>query len=617
MQITSPELSFLNFNQTTENGCLTEDLQPLEVCDNLKIKAQINVITESDLEAETNPIFIGICDDSCNVVYENDIQIEPICSKYKFKTLFEDDEEIGTDNQYNLCSEDEPIEQINFEPNPFDLITSTDLTFVQSFTYAGALINVTYRQLQLYCEGNVYVINWSITQTDGYVYSQVGNVYYVSILFGTTLSERIRLRQFLQAVFDVNHGTTTTFDLGTNTMTIANIPSGSYISNYAFASSINTVTTSTNSQLWMHWNNGSIIYYSSTSIPSEVSFSFEQTLTDSQPYQFYFDLFSFYNDFEIEITIDDGVSNTVIFNGVPHLGNSTIDTFYSPTLSGIHTIKIEIINVSGHTSGFEIRNISKQLTLIYNVTSSVSIDGYAPIPVGLYSKKELKDKISELLGINFECEFISCCEIPNIEFEITTEDGYFVYFLTKYWQKGYINFPEVDTNVVGGKCFTYCILDSADNVIACSNLFRITNDCCYISGIEYSNKEDAFGFSYPNGISNYIQLPFFLHSPNPQIKEKVYRQTNGEYRRLSADIEKEYEVETDYMDELTHDKLIVSLKHDKVRITSNRLGFTEDMVQQGDYKIDWNSKIDFTAKAEFSLRKYFNGKNNNCEDGCN
>jgi hypothetical protein len=153
-------------------------------------------------------------------------------------------------------------------------------------------------------------------------------------------------------------------------------------------------------------------------------------------------------------------------------------------------------------------------------------------------------------------------------------------------------------------------------LVACSNLFEKVEDCCFVTKIEYSNNEDAFGFTYPTGVTNSVNFPFFLHSPQYPTTEKIYKQTNGQYRRLSADIEKEYECETDYIQESYHDKLITALKHDTLIVTSNRLGFTTQMSQQGDYSPDWNSKIEFTSKAEFKLKKYFNGKNSNCGANC-
>lgn len=240
--------------------------------------------------------------------------------------------------------------------------------------------------------------------------------------------------------------------------------------------------------------------------------------------------------------------------------------------------------------------------------------GYVEIPVGTYSRQELKALISAGLGFEFDCQFTTCCDVPKISFETQpVEETTLTYELTEYWNKGFIDYPD---NPITDTCFTYVILDSEKEVIACSNEFTSNVDCCFISTIEYGNNEDAFGFSYPAGVTNMIQLPFYPNQPQYKTKEDIYRTTGGRYRRLNADIEKEWACETDYMATDIHDKLITALKHDYVRIVSERFGIDDEVVQDGDYEVDWNEPTDFDAKAEFKVKKYFNGKNTNCGSGC-
>ncbi len=604
MNITSPELSFLSFNPEIQQDCNTDIELALPVCDTLAVKAQILVDTETDT-LTTDKLYVAICDDSCNVLLDENIEVQPICSKYKFYTTFEEFE-VPVSNEYNLCNtaNEEPTTVFSLDSNPFDLVTSSDLAF-------DVLTSPIGYQLQIYCEGKIYIIEWGLTSGVNYDYTITDSIYFVKVKLGTGLAMKLNLRNFFTQVFDVNHSTTSS--LASDTITIANIPASTYINNYLFADNVTTVTASTYIGQYFYWNANQINY---TSIGTALAplFSFETSLTSANSYNFKYYYTGIYNDMVGTVTIDDGINPPTVENVSFDSYDGTLDIPFTAAATGTHTVTIEITDFAGHKNGLSIQKIEQYNTLFYNVTNNIS----ANVPVGVYSRDELIALISSLLGFTFDCEFISCCEVPAIEFEITLPDDDTIYNfkLSTYWQKGYIDYPETSIDTIASNCFTYGILNASKEVIACSNLFRKETDCCYISRIEYGNNEDAFGFSYPTGITNMVNMPFFLSSPNYQVKEEVYRQTDGTYKRITADIEKEYEVETDYMSEFMHDKLIVALKHDTVIVTSNRLNFESQVSQQGDYKIDWNSKIDFSAMAGFKLRKYFNGKNNNCGTNC-
>lgn len=599
LNIISPEFSFLDFNYIEPDGCDAESLASLPVCNDLGIKAQIEIETDVDLSTDV-PLYVAILDQDCNIIYDDDIEITPICSKYKFYTDFEG-EEVPESNPYNLCydGEFEVLFTEDFSENPFDLVTSDDLSFELTF--------VIQEFFQLYIEEKIYLFERS---TD-YPYSinTVGNINYVSFGgYGAFPDNQANFLQFLNEVIDANHGTTST--LSTDTFTIANIPAGSYLNNaYGFINTITTVTASTNIGEGFYYDGVKLVSYNT--LPS-----YEFTVTTTEPYYLLsLDYVCQYSDFTGNVIIDDGISPITVpitFD----LGAGTLLAGFMPT-PGLNSIKIEIDD-NAHGSGLTIDNIEVTETVKFNVTASEGGYGYEQVPLGTYYGTQLNDVISELLGIDFDCEFTSCCTVPFVQFTVTmdNEDVAFTYELMSYWQKGFIEFPELDLDEISEDCFTYGILDYEKNLIACSNLFHKETDCCYVTKIEYSNNEDAFGFSYPDGVTNTINFPFFLFSPKYPTTEKIYRQTNGIYKRLSADIEKEYECETDYIHEGLHDKLITALKHDTLIVTSNRLGFTDQMCQQGDYSPNWNSKIDFTSKAEFKLRKYFNGKNNNCGENC-
>lgn len=605
MNIISPEFSFLDFNYIDNDVCDNEQIASLPVCNDLSIKAQFSIESETETPT-TEPLYIAIADEDCNVILDNDIEVTPICSKYKFLTTYEDNPVPETDI-YNLCNtdNDEPISVQDFNSNPFDLITSDDLVF-------DVLAVSLTKELQLYIDTDIYLIRYGTTTEPNYTYNKIDNVYFVTIKLESLLASKLNLRQFLIDVVDVNNGTASS--LTSATFTIEDMPANSYLSNNDFADNILTVTASTNLAKWFYWNNNKLNYSYTNEVADDTKlYSYEQALTDSQWYEFKIDYSSIYTDIIGTITFDNGIDAPTVENIEFNQFNGTISVSYLATQTATHSITIELTDVNGHINGLSFDSIKLYDSAIFTVTTNIS----GNIPLGEYTKSELIALISDILGFDFDCEFTSCCEVPEIEFETTPfNDQYYVYKLTPYWQKGFINFPELPLDDIDVNCFTYVILDSNKELIACSNLFHKETDCCYITKIEYSNNEDSFGFTYPEGVTNMVSLPFYLHSPSYPTTEKIYKQTNGQYKRLSADIEKEYECETDYFNEAIHDKLITALKHDNIIVTSNRLGIIDQMTQQSDYNLNWNSKIEFTAMAEFKLKKYFNGKNSNCGANC-
>jgi len=605
LNIISPEFSFLDFNYIDNDVCDNQSIVSLPVCNDLSIKAQFSIDSETET-LTTEPLYVAIADEDCNVILDNDIEITPICSKYKFYTTYEEAEVLDT-NPYNLCntSNNDPILTQEFTINPFDLITSDDFSFELTFPKQT--------QLQLYIQTKKYILEWNTSALTEI--NQLDNVYFVKIGYNgadTSSGRRTKFLSFLNDVIDVNHGTTSSLSVGV--FTIEDIPEASYLNNsYGFINSESTTDVSGNIGKDFYWEYDSI-KFQSIGTPVTPLFSFEVALTYTDAYDFRYKYSALYTDFEGTITIDNGIDPPTVKNILFDSYSGEVTISYFATTTGTHTVTIEITNFGLHKNGLTINSIEQYNTVIFNVTNNIS----GNIPIASYGKSELIALISSILGFDFDCEFTSCCEVPEIEFNIllADDDTIYNYKLSSYWEKGFINFPELPLDSINNDCFAYAILDSEKKLIACSNLFHKEDDCCYITKIEYSNNEDSFGFTYPEGVTNMVSLPFFLHSPSYPTTEKIYKQTNGIYKRLSADIEKEYECETDYFNEQIHDKLITALKHDNIIVTSNRLGITDQMTQQGDYNLNWNSKIEFTAMAEFKLKKYFNGKNSNCGSNC-
>jgi hypothetical protein len=584
---------------------------PLPKCGDLAIKGQIEFLTD-ELIPVTTPFYVGIGDTACNVIEDEDVNITPICSTYKFRTYYTEETELpdlGDDNIYNLCyDEGAPIETITFDTNPFDEITSTTLTF-------KITVPVILSGVQLYIGDKAYIMEYDSTLFSSYyTYTTQGNIYFVRLQAITGgVEPTLRMIDFLNDIVDVNHGTTSSNT--SNTVQIINVPAHSYFNIYEDATFVTGTTPSTNLGRFFYYTGSGVAYKNiGRTISASTYYEFQDTLSTTDIVRYAIEYNATYNDFEFEITVDDGVNPVTTIPATISAYTGNIEFTYVALNTSAHEIRLTITDNKNHRDGFEILSIKKYASTVFNVISSMSGYGYVEIPVGTYSRQELKALISAGLGFEFDCQFTTCCDVPKISFNTQpVEETTLTYELTEYWNKGFIDYPD---NPITDTCFTYLILDSEKEVIACSNEFTSNVDCCFISTIEYGNNEDAFGFSYPAGVTNMIQLPFYPNQPQYKTKEDIYRTTGGRYRRLNADIEKEWTCETDYMTTDIHDRLITALKHDYVRVVSERFDIDDEVVQEGDYEVDWNEPTDFDAKAEFKIKKYFNGKNTNCGSGC-
>lgn len=103
--------------------------------------------------------------------------------------------------------------------------------------------------------------------------------------------------------------------------------------------------------------------------------------------------------------------------------------------------------------------------------------------------------------------------------------------------------------------------------LAISNKISIVNDCQNVV-LKYKGDFDQYGFSYESNPDFYqqVRIGAYLRSDVPEIKEKVYRKSNGEFRRGNTIVDKKVNLETDLIDEPTRDALTVALKHSDVII---------------------------------------------------
>lgn len=144
-----------------------------------------------------------------------------------------------------------------------------------------------------------------------------------------------------------------------------------------------------------------------------------------------------------------------------------------------------------------------------------------------------------------------------------------------------------------------------------SNLFRCV-PVAETTLVKYLCYEPQFGFEYSIEDSyNQIRLPILAKTPQFPQEDKIYVDGNGVRRLLSSKIDKEYVLETEYIPEEWHEKIVVALSHDEVYFDSVRLQ------KSAAYEIDYEEYDELQCgtrlyKASAKMTKNTTIRNTNC-----
>ena len=151
-------------------------------------------------------------------------------------------------------------------------------------------------------------------------------------------------------------------------------------------------------------------------------------------------------------------------------------------------------------------------------------------------------------------------------------------------------------------------------------------DGCFTSLIKYRCNENSFGFAYyalsggSNVLAsfyNQVRLPIFIHNPQTKSDKEVYRRSDGNYVKLKAWMEKQHEMETDWLPDFWHDCLHVAIEHDDFEIYNDvSAAWVQYSFKDGDYEREWKNEPGINlnnCKATFKLNEMpFNNFNTNC-----
>lgn len=105
-----------------------------------------------------------------------------------------------------------------------------------------------------------------------------------------------------------------------------------------------------------------------------------------------------------------------------------------------------------------------------------------------------------------------------------------------------------------------------------------------------------------------------LHSAQFPEERTVFRKANGVTKTLSVVIRKQYDLETDFIPEMWHQRLKIALAHDNISWEGDR--YLGGVAQDGDYNIQWPEGVLHypTAKAECKVQVTpFDATNSNCQ----
>ncbi len=190
--------------------------------------------------------------------------------------------------------------------------------------------------------------------------------------------------------------------------------------------------------------------------------------------------------------------------------------------------------------------------------------------------------------------------------------------LQTFWGAGHFAAPDslISPHFKPGDCFSYTVSNEAGVILGTSNRFRVLISDKYTSNLEYSNNENAFEFFYDGIATNKVRLPFFCNRPTWPSKKSVYQFSNGRRKLLSASLDEQYELQTDFFSKEMHRYFAVVMMHDNVTIDcSHMIETPAQVIDKGDYQPSWNDDatvIKAQGKTVVTVAS-FGYSNSNCE----
>ena len=187
-----------------------------------------------------------------------------------------------------------------------------------------------------------------------------------------------------------------------------------------------------------------------------------------------------------------------------------------------------------------------------------------------------------------------------------------------------VEFGYYDGGRTSGDAFTFecssATLVDAVGVDYYSNLLRrYENTDGEFALLSYACDSETFGLPFimrygsfnQSGLSAIRQwLPIWLNKPDFTQKDEIYEKLSGERVVLYATINKELQAQSDYIPEWWHERIVMALSCDVVKVNGVRL------TKSDNYKIDWDNHTEadcgvWLARATWKMVANVTSRNSN------
>lgn len=165
--------------------------------------------------------------------------------------------------------------------------------------------------------------------------------------------------------------------------------------------------------------------------------------------------------------------------------------------------------------------------------------------------------------------------------------------------------------VAPNECFRIKIYDDEEGVEYYSNLLRrYENPKGEFALLSYTCDTETFDLPFTTSRPVRQWLPIWLNKPAYNQKDEIYEKLSGERVVLYATINKELNAQTDYIPESWHERIVLALSCDDVRVNGVKL------TKSDNYDIDWDNHTEnhcgvWLARATWKMAANVTSRNSN------
>ena len=165
--------------------------------------------------------------------------------------------------------------------------------------------------------------------------------------------------------------------------------------------------------------------------------------------------------------------------------------------------------------------------------------------------------------------------------------------------------------VAPNECFRIKIYDDEEDVEYYSNLLRrYENPNGEFALLSYTCDSETFDLPFTTERPVRQWLPIWLNKPKYNQKDEIYEKLSGERVVLFATINKELNAQTDYIPESWHERIVLALSCDDVRVNGVKL------TKSDNYDIDWDNHTEnhcgvWLARATWKMAANVTSRNSN------